>query len=104
MSIPAEAVPLATMVITQGFSVFNSFLPDLVEIRRQTPGDDPAFAADIRCAEAMASALVMGIGFLVSTLIQQPYPLYVSFAVVGGMVALYEYTYRSARFSHPLGA
>lgn len=95
MSIPAESVPLATMVITQGFAIFNSFLPDLVEVRRSTPGDNPEFHNDIRNAETMAGALVIGIGFLVSALIRQPYPLYVSFAVVGGMVLLYEYTYRS---------
>lgn len=100
--IPSESVPLATMVITQGFAVFNSFLPPLVDIRRKTPGADPVFAADVRCAEVMASGLVVGIGFLVSTLIRQPYPLYVSFAVAAGMVFLYEYTYRSTRYA-PIG-
>lgn len=89
-----EMVGVVTLSLTQAVSVFNAFLPPLTEVRRSSMGDRTA-VLDVRVGEIAASALVLGIGAVLSTLIGNRRPLLVSVAGAVGMMSVYEFTLRS---------
>lgn len=85
----------ATLAVTQGIAAFHSFLPPFTEIRRTTPEDNAAFAADVRMGEVAAVTTTMGLGLIVSSLTGNPLPVYTSAVMCLILVCLYETTLRS---------
>lgn len=97
MPVPAEIIGPAMMGITQGVSTFNQFLPPLHEVRKHTPQGDPEFAADVRVGEVAASALILGIGAVASSLTGSTAPIVVAALTAIGLIILYESTLRTVR-------
>ena len=83
-----------TLALSQAIGAFNAFLPDITEIRKHTPDNDPEFAADVRMGEVAAVALTIGVGTVLSSLTGSSAPVTVGLLVAIGLVALYEYTLR----------
>lgn len=90
-----EMVGVITLALTQAVSVFNAFLPPLTEVRRSSIGDRTAYL-DVRIGEVAASAMVIGIGAVLSTLVGNNRPMLVSIAGAIGMMGVYEFTLRSS--------
>ena len=89
-----ELVGVVTLSLTQTVSVFNAFLPPLTEVRRSSVASRSALL-DVRIGEIAASAMVLGIGAVLSTLVGNYRPLMVSVAGALGMIGVYEFTLRS---------
>jgi hypothetical protein len=90
-----EMVGVVTLALTQAVSVFNAFLPPLTEVRRSSKANRTALL-DVRIGEVAASLMVVGIGAVLSTLIGNTRPLWVSVAGAAGMMTVYEYALRSS--------
>lgn len=78
------------------YSVFNGFLPKLIDVRNATP--DSTIVADLRLGETMASAVSLTIGAAASVMTGNPLALLTSFLVCAAMIAVYEYTLWNAPF------
>lgn len=89
-----ELVGVVTLSLTQAVSVFNAFLPPLTDVRRSSVSSRAALL-DVRVGEIAASAMVLGIGAVLSTLVGNYRPLMVSIAGALGMIGVYEFTLRS---------
>jgi hypothetical protein len=95
--VDGAVISTATLALSMSFSAFNSFLPPLSEVRKQTEADNPPFAADVRLGELAAAALTVGIGGISSSLTGSPVPAVVSVIMALGLVMLYESTLRAHR-------
>lgn len=79
----SEIVGPATLVISQGFSAFNAFLPRLTDIRKADAAINPDIIGDVRMGEIAAFTMCVGTGIVASSLTQSPVP-----AVVGVLIGL----------------
>jgi hypothetical protein len=79
----------ATLALTQGISSFNSFLPNMTEIRQHSP-DDEEFVKDVRMGEITAAGLTIGVGAIASSLTSNPTPVVVSLVMAFGLIMVYE--------------
>lgn len=98
--IPPEVMGPVTLTIAQAITAFNSFLPDIAEIRRANAHLDTETAADIRTAEVSASLLVIGVGALLSGLTQNKWPFIVALLLSLFLTAMYEYILTGRPFSN----
>lgn len=97
MPVPPEIIGPTTLALTQGVAAFHTFLPSLTDIRKNTPHNDPAFAADVRMGEVASVALTVGIGVIASSLTGSSVPALVSLVAALGLVVMYESVLRSDR-------
>lgn len=97
MPIDPGLIGPTTLAVTQAIGAFNTYLPNLSEIRKKNVADDPAFAADVRTGEVAAVALTVGVGVIVSSLTGSSAPAIVGLIVALGLVFMYETTLRADR-------
>lgn len=104
MSIPnPEMFGPATFAIGQSVASFSTFLPKFSDVRAKHPGDDPAFAADVRMGEIAAVSISMGVGLIASSLTGSPIPATITLLVCLILVTLYECTLNANRPFEPKG-
>lgn len=84
----------ATLSITQTVALYTVFLPEMTDVRRQTPGQNPAFADDVRYAECAAGVVSLGISGVVCLYEQSWQPLFASLLVAVLLTVAYEVTLR----------
>lgn len=82
----------ATLVVTQGISAFQAFLPKFSEVRAAHPENNPAVAADVRMGEVAAVTVTIGMGLICSSLTGSSIPAVVSVITCGILAVLYEST------------
>ncbi len=92
--LPSDQVGPTLLAITASLSAFGEFLPPLREVRGHTL-DDANFAADVRLGEVAASAFVLGLGAIASSLTGSMAPAIVSLLMVAMLVTVYETALRS---------
>jgi hypothetical protein len=85
----------AVLGMTQGFSAFSAFLPSMSEIRKAHPDTNPDFAADVRIGEITASAVTVGMGLIVSSLVGSMVPAFIAMLMAAGMVVMHESVLRA---------
>lgn len=77
------------LAITQSVVVFTALLPEFREVRRANK-NDPDMIKDLRVGEVAAVSLVVGIGFIASTVAGSPAPVIASVISALVLVAMYE--------------
>jgi hypothetical protein len=87
---PSEIVGPATLVISQGFSAFATFLPKLSDVRKADAELNPDIVGDVRLGEVAAFTLCMGMGAVVSSLTGSPIPAFVGLLVGLALLFVYE--------------
>lgn len=85
----------AAMAVTQGIGAFNIFLPKFTDVRRNNPGDNPDFAADVRTGEIAACVVTMGVGCIATYFTASPEPALTALFICIVLVVLYESTLRA---------
>lgn len=96
-----DALGPATLAITQSVSTFQFFLPKLSEVRRADIVHNPDMVGDVRMGELAAGALCLGIGVMVSSLAQSPYPAMVSVLMTAVLICIYEAALRGHKPMNP---
>lgn len=86
----AEIVGPASLVISQGFSAFATFLPKLSDIRKMDAKINPDIVGDVRLGEVAAFALCVGTGVIASSLTGSPVPAVVGVLMGAVLVCIYE--------------
>lgn len=84
-----EAVAVTSLVAVEGFKAFKDVLPSITEVRRRH-ADDAGFRAELRAAEALASAVVLVSSVSVTAITDNQAPLYIGLATIGVMLFVYE--------------
>lgn len=87
MAAKPEMLGPASLAIGQSVGAFISFLPKFSEVRR---GSDDAIRKDVRMGEVAATTLCVGIGIIVSSLVGNGIPFYVSVMTAVILISLYE--------------
>lgn len=82
----------ASLSASSTLMIYTVFLPEFTDVKRQTPGRNPAFADDVRYAEVMAGATSFGVSALVAVLEQSWSPIIVWVAISVLLVLAYEFT------------
>lgn len=85
-----EIVGPATLVVSQGFSAFATFLPKLTDIRKADATLNPDIVGDVRLGEVAAFAFCVGTGVIVSSLTKSPVPAVVGVLMGATLVCIYE--------------
>lgn len=80
----------ATLVVSQGFSAFATFLPKLTDIRKADAKINPDIVGDVRLGEVAAFAFCVGTGVIVSSLTGSPVPTVVAVLMGLSLVCVYE--------------
>lgn len=86
----------AMLGVSAGIQAFQSMLPRITDIRKETT-DNSSFAADVRLGEVAASTLTIGVGIIASSLTQSVIPVYTSMLMAIILIAIYESTLRADR-------
>lgn len=94
MSVPSDVCGPTLLAITASLTAFNEFLPKLTDIRAHTPYD-ACYVQDVRLGELSATALVLGIGAISSSLTGHPAPVIVAGLACIGLIGIYEMSLRS---------
>lgn len=89
----------ATLAMSQGISAFMTFVPNISEIRKADPVNNPDIAADVRMGEIAAATLTMGVGLIASSLTGSPAPTVISLIVCVILIALFESVLKA---DHPM--
>jgi len=87
-------IGVSTLAITQSFTVFNSFLPPLTDVRRMSP-DNVSQVMDIRVGEIAAASLVVGIGGALCYMMKRHEPMLFAMLAAAGLVSIYEFALRT---------
>lgn len=95
MASSSDALGPAVIAIGQSVGAFQFFLPHLSEVRKSSIDTNPDVAGDVRLGEVAASALTLGIGFMVTSLSGSAYPMYVAVLMCFILVCVYETALRS---------
>lgn len=74
--------------VTQSVAVFTTLLPPLSEVRKSRGNADTV--NDVRMGELAASALVVSIGLMASTMTNSPVPAMVAILSAAGLIVMYE--------------
>lgn len=90
-------VGLTLLSATQGFVVFNQFLPKISEVRQASPETNKTLEHDVRMGEIAGTALTLGVGGIISSLTKSNAPVLVAGLVALGYIALYEITLRGIK-------
>lgn len=98
---PSEVVGPATLVVSQGFSAFATFLPKLTDIRKTDAKLNPDIVGDVRLGEVAAFAFCVGTGVIVSSLTQSPVPAVVAVLMGLSLVCVYETALWGNRVMNP---
>lgn len=85
----ANSTAVAITSLSQTFVAYTAFLPPLREVRRGSL-DDPGIRGDVRLGEAAATALSLGIGFMLGQLTGSSLPLWTTVIVAGIVIGIYE--------------
>ncbi len=93
-----ESMGVAAISLAQSFSFFQSYMPDIKEVRKGDPGN-AELVGDVRIGEVAALTGSLAVGAIVAWITGDPTPVYVSVLVCSVMVAVYEYVLRAR---HPL--
>lgn len=86
----------AMLGVTAGIQAFQSMLPRLTDIRKETVHNE-SFAADVRLGEVAGITLTVGIGIIASSLTQSAVPVYTAIVMSIILVVIYESTLRADR-------
>lgn len=86
-----------SLALTSAISSFSQFLPNMADIRKNDPINNPEFAADVRMGELAAVAVTMGVGLIVSNLTGHPAATYVALVASLGFILLYESALRAQK-------
>lgn len=89
----SDIIAPASLAITQAVSLFNSFLPNLTEVRRASQ-EDPTFAADVHLGEIASVGLLAGIGVMMASLTDSYTPLAIALIMGLFLTMVYEYALR----------
>lgn len=84
-----EQTLLGAFAALEGAHFYSSFLPSLMTIRKFAK-DEEALQA-IRQGEAIATALTVAVGWVLSSLTESRLPIYMALAVAVMMLSVYEY-------------
>lgn len=87
---PSEIVGPATLVISQGFSAFATFLPKLTDVRKADAAMNPNVVGDVRLGEVAAFTLCVGTGVIASSLTGSPVPAVVGVLTGLALICIYE--------------
>lgn len=79
--------------VTQSVGIFSTLLPHLAEVRKSQ--GDPGTINDVRIGEAAASALVVSIGLMATSLVGSPAPVLVAIASAAVLCFMYESVLRA---------
>lgn len=90
---PAAVGPSITAMST-GLGTFTTMLPNMSDVRRSSP-DSVSMCAELRHSEMVAGAITLGAGVILSAITKSPTPAYVAFAVIVGLVVMYEHALRT---------
>jgi hypothetical protein len=90
MTIPDIVIAPATLALTQGVTLFSTFLPKVTEVIDTS--DDPLFAQKVRIGEIGAAGLTCAMGVIMSLMVGNWSPFFVSVAISAGLVWFYEYS------------
>src|SRR5262245_21208192 len=80
MAADAAVVTAAALSLTQSVGAYSFFLPRLADVR-QASSNDPTMRGDVRMGQVAAAALSIGIGVIMSMLVESPLPAVVAVAV-----------------------
>lgn len=86
----------AMLGVSAGIQAFQSMLPRITDIRKETTHNE-SFAADVRLGEVAAGTLTMGVGIIASSLTQSAIPVYTALLMTIILVTIYESTLRADR-------
>lgn len=90
MPVDGGLIGPATLGMTQGVTLFQSFLPKFTDIRKADPANNPDFVKDVRMGELAASLLTIGLGAMMSGLTGSAVPSVVAVLASAGLILLYE--------------
>lgn len=90
-----SAIGPSMQAVTTALTAFNTFLPDLAEIRKADPQIDFDTVAHLRLGEVAAGGIVIGLGAIASALTKEPAPAMIALIAAAGMIFLYEMTLRA---------
>jgi len=80
------------MALTSTAGTFLTMLPDVAELRNKA---DPAFVANVRTSEVIATTVALATGLGIAWLDKDPQPFYVAAIVTLAMLALTEFLIHS---------
>lgn len=85
-------VGTAAIAATTGVGVYMSMMPDINDVRQAHPGS--VTSHDTRYASIIAGVIVLGMGGLVSYMLNERTPIIIAVLTVVTLNGLYEYTLR----------
>lgn len=98
---PSEVVGPASIVASQAFSAFSTFLPSFAEIRKSDPVRNPDVVGDVRMGEIAALTLSVGVGAILSSLTGSAVPAVVAVIMALILICLYEAALRGDKPGNP---
>lgn len=83
-----DVTSASLLSVTQSIATFTALLPSLGEVRKTT--GDPDVINDVRMGEIAASALVISVGLIASSMVKSPIPATAAIVSAAVLVAMYE--------------
>lgn len=83
-----EVTSASLLSATQSIATFTALLPHLSDVRKSI--GDPDTVHDVRMGEIAASALVVSVGMIATSMVKSPVPAMVSVVSALALVVMYE--------------
>ena len=79
----------ATVSLGQSISAYSFFLPPLREVRQSSP-NDPVMRGDVHLGQFAASVVSIGVGVMLSFLVNSPIPLVIAISTAIMVAMIYQ--------------
>lgn len=88
----SEAFGAVSLGVVQSLSLWTTLMPPINDVRKNNPGTNPGFAAEMRDAEIIAGGVAILVGVIGSVSMKSYAPVIASSTTVLGLILAYEVT------------